>query len=105
MIGVESTLTARACIGERAIEHERLNIPVKNDADEFAGFVHDGTAAVAADDVSIGNEIEFRRQIQLGFAIDPALRQGKRRFAIVFGSTLIKSLEIRKRRKFFPYSS
>src|SRR5690349_13863327 len=64
---------ARLFIGENAIEHERLNIAVKNNTDEFVGFVDDGTAAVATDDVSIGNEIEFRRQSQLGFAIDPAL--------------------------------
>ena len=47
-------------VGENAIEHERLNVAVENDADEFVRLVHDRAAAVAADDVGVGNEIEWR---------------------------------------------
>ena len=50
---------ARLCVGVNAIEHERLNVAVKNNADEFVCFVHHRAAAVAADDVGVGNEIEI----------------------------------------------
>src|SRR5664279_3049551 len=65
-------------VGVNAIEHERLNVAVEDDADEFVRFVHDWTAAIAADDVGVGNEIEWRLQIQFRLAIDPTLGQVER---------------------------
>jgi hypothetical protein len=44
---------ARLFVGENAIEHERLNVAVENDADEFVRFVHHRAADVAADDVGV----------------------------------------------------
>ncbi len=52
---------ARLFVGENAVEDERLNVAVENDSHEFAGLVHDRTAAVTADNVSIGDKIEMRR--------------------------------------------
>jgi hypothetical protein len=37
-------------------------LPVENDPDKFAGFVFNRAAAVAADDVRVGDEIEISRQ-------------------------------------------
>src|SRR6266511_6456262 len=48
---------ARLRVGVSAIGTERLNVTVENNADEFICFVHHRTAAVAADDVGVGNEI------------------------------------------------
>jgi hypothetical protein len=47
-------------VGENAVEDERLDIAVENDANEFVVLVHDRAAAVASDDVCVGNEIEMR---------------------------------------------
>src|SRR5207245_11015601 len=69
---------------------------------EFIRLVDHRTAAVAANNVSIGNEIKFCGQIQLRFALDPTLGQIEGRQVIVFGSALIESSEIRKRRNLFP---
>ncbi len=61
MIAEESTETARACfIGVNAVEHERLNVAVENNSDKFVCLVHDRAAAIAADDVCIGDEITMR---------------------------------------------
>src|SRR5213076_1686120 len=80
---------ARLLVAENAVEHERLNVTVENDANKFAGFVHDRPAAVAADDVGVGDEIEMGRKTEIGFLIDPPLRQIEWSLVIVFGGTLI----------------
>src|SRR5882672_11245708 len=46
-------------VGENAVENERLDVAIENDANEFAGLVHDRAAAIPSDDVGVGNEIEF----------------------------------------------
>ena len=78
-----------------------MNVAVENDADEFVHFVDDRTAAVAADDVRVGNEIKPCCQIQLRFALDPALGEVEGRPIIVLGGALIESGEVRKRRNLF----
>ena len=88
-------------VGENAIEHERLNVAVENYADEFVRFVDHRTAAVTANDVRVGNEIKLCCQIQLRFALDPALGEVEGRLIIVFGRALIESSEVRKRWNLF----
>ena len=51
---------ARLFVGVNAIEDERLNVAVENDADKFVRLVHDRAAAVAADDVGGGDEVVGR---------------------------------------------
>src|SRR5207249_11792244 len=80
--------SAGLCIGVDAIENQRLDVAVKNDPDEFVRLVYDRAAAVAADDVCIGNKIEMRRQIEIVLLVNPALRQIERRLVFVFGGTL-----------------
>jgi len=40
-----------------------LDVAVENDADEFVGLIDDRTAAVPANDIGIGNEIELRIRV------------------------------------------
>src|SRR5439155_20203510 len=68
---------------------------------EFVFLIYDGAAAVAADDVRVGNEIEPRREIQIRFLVDPTLRQIEGRFVVVLGRTLIQPSEIGKGRDLF----
>ena len=72
-------------VRENAIEHERLNVVVENDANEFVRFVDHRTAAVAANDIRVGNEIKLCCQIQLRLALDPALGKIEGPLVIVFG--------------------
>src|SRR6266581_3217905 len=81
--------SAGLCIGVDAIENQRLDIAVKNDPDEFVRLVYDRAAAVAADDVCVGNKIEMCRQIEICLLVDPALRQIERWFVVVLGRALI----------------
>ena len=78
-----------------------MNVSVENDADEFVRLVDHWTAAVTAYDVRVGNEIKLCCEIQLRLALDPALGEIEGRAVIVFGSALIESSEIRKRRNLF----
>ena len=87
-------------VGENAIEYQGLNVAVENDADEFVRLVDHWTAAVAAYDVRVGNEIKLCCEIQLCFALDPTLGEAEGRLIIVFGSALIESSEIRKKAEF-----
>src|SRR5439155_21756535 len=80
---------ARLFVGENTVEHERLNVAVENDADKFIGFVYHWTAAVPANDVGVGNEIEFCREIEVGLLIDPTLGKVERRLVVVLGGALI----------------
>ena len=89
-------------VGVNAIEHERLNVAVENDPDEFSGLVHHRAAAVAANDVGIGDEIESRFRIERRLLVDPTVRQIERRFVVVLGRALIQAREIRERRNLFP---
>src|SRR5207245_10334930 len=66
---------ARLRIGVNTIQHERLNVAVENDADEFVCLVHYRAAAVAADDIRVGNEIERGREVECRFFVYPALWQ------------------------------
>ena len=50
-------------VGVNTVENQRLDVAVENDSDKFAGFVDYRAAAVAADDVRVGDEIETSRQI------------------------------------------
>jgi hypothetical protein len=75
---------SRLFVGVNAIEHERLNIAVENDADEFVHFVHDRAAAVAADDVGVRDKVIFRFRIERGLLVDPALREVERRLVRLF---------------------
>src|SRR6266403_402945 len=47
-------------VGINAIGHQRLNVAVEDDAYEFVRLVYNRAAAVTADDVCVGNEIEMR---------------------------------------------
>src|SRR5204863_69744 len=68
---------------------QRLNVAVENDADEFVCLVHHRTAAIAANDVCVGNEIEMCCQIQIRFFVDPTPGEIEWRLVIVFYGTLI----------------
>ena len=48
----------RIVIGE--IEHERLDVAVEDQADEFTTRIHDRAARIAPDDVCRGDEVEWR---------------------------------------------
>ena len=69
------------------IANEAVAVAVEVDADQFAGPVEHGAAAVAADRVGSADEIERRFQIQFRLRIEPAFREFER-FAIPerFGS-------------------
>jgi hypothetical protein len=70
-------------VTEDAVEHERLNVAVENDADELVRLVYDRAAAVAADDVGVRDKVIFRFRIERGLLVDPALREVERRLAVV----------------------
>src|SRR5438552_7569762 len=54
---------ARLLVRKNAIEDQGLNVPVENDPDELVVLVYDRASAVAANDVGVGNEIEWRVRI------------------------------------------
>ena len=65
-------------IGVNAIQHQRLNVAVENDADQLGIFVDDRAAGIATDDVGRANEIERRLQIELARIIDAPARQARK---------------------------
>src|SRR5262245_12727176 len=73
------------------IEHERLDVAVKDYADHFAVAVDDGTARVAANDVRSADEIERRLGIDLVFVLEPAFRQFEGRHTAVLLGVLERS--------------
>ena len=78
-----------------------MDVAVKNDSDEFARLIHHRAPAVSADDVGVGDEIEMGRKIEIGFLIDPPLREIEWSLVIVFGRALIQTGEIGKWRDLF----
>src|SRR5262249_35193240 len=74
---------SRLRFGIREVEHQRLNVTVEDEADNLTVAVDDGAAAVAADDVGRADEVERHAQFKLALAVDPALRQIKRRLVLV----------------------
>src|SRR5947207_15749447 len=76
-------------IGVNAIQPQRLNVAVENDADEFVCLVHYRAAAVAADDIRVGNEIERGREVECRFFVYPALWQIEWWPIVMFGSALV----------------
>ena len=67
---------ARLNVFKREVRHERINVSVKDQADNFAFFVNRRTAGVAADNIVGRNEVKerfFRRPI-FRFRVTPRLR-------------------------------
>src|SRR5439155_25459034 len=85
----------RLLIGVSEIEHQRLEVAVKDQADDLGFLVDDRATRIAADDVRRANEIERRLQVELAFALDPALRQVERLLVVVLGGPLIEAGEHR----------
>jgi hypothetical protein len=47
------------------VEHQGLDVPIKNNSDEFALPINDRASGIASDDVSRADEIEWRGEIEL----------------------------------------
>src|SRR5437762_10875652 len=61
-------------VGEREVQHERLDVAVENNADKFRVAVDHRAAGIAADDVRRADEIEGGAQIQAALALEPLWR-------------------------------
>src|SRR5262249_45854422 len=59
-------------VGEEVIQHQRLNVAVEDDADEFALGIDDGATRVAANDVGSIHEVERRIKVDPPFGLVPA---------------------------------
>src|SRR4051794_36201686 len=73
------------------VEHQRLDVAVKDQTDDLGVLIDDGAARVAADDVGGADEIERRLQIELALTLDPALRQVERLLVMVLRGPLVQT--------------
>src|SRR5579872_1819947 len=81
---------ARLGFGVNVTVRQSLQIPVKQDPDNFTFLVHGWTARVSPMGVISGDEVERRAQFQSGPGLDPARRKVERLFA---GGALVKACE------------
>src|SRR5947208_2174733 len=73
------------------IEHQRLNVTVEDQTDNFTITIDDRAAGVATDDVGRADEVIGRLEIELALTLDPARRQIERRLIVVLGGTLVEA--------------
>src|SRR5690348_8867018 len=76
------------------IPNQRLDISIEYDPDKFTCAIDDRAAAAAADDVDFTYEIEPNTQIELAFALHPALRDIERRLIFALCAALEKPADL-----------
>src|SRR5581483_1393595 len=79
------------------IAHQRFDIAVENQTDDFAVLFHYRRARIPADNIVGRHEIERRGQIQLVAAFGVALRQIERRLVAEAGGTVVQTKQGRHR--------
>ena len=77
-------------------QHQRLDVAIEDDADEFAIPVHHWAARVPTDDVMGGDEVERSIRMEGATFLLPAFRQIKRRAILHLGGTLEDSAQRRR---------
>ena len=74
----------RLLVGVHEVEHERLDVAVENQADDFRIPIDDGASRIAADDVGRADEVERRVEVDLVLSLDPAGRQVEGSAVVMF---------------------
>src|SRR5262249_14974118 len=69
-------------VGEDEVQHQRLDVAVKDQTHHLRVLVDNGTAGVAADDVGGADEVQRRLQVELVPGLDPTGRQVERRLVV-----------------------
>src|SRR4051794_33632941 len=80
---------------ENEIPHERLDVAVEDEADDFALAIDDGAARVAADDVIGADEVEGRLHVDVLLVLEPATGQVVGRLVVVRLGTLVSAFDVR----------
>ncbi len=57
------------------VQHQRLNVTIKNNSHQFAVAIYDRASGIAANDVGGADKIKRRGKIELRFTLVPDCRQ------------------------------